>query len=75
MNNADNIKAKMAEIYDTIRDEIIYSLGCYDFAKYMYDYYDGKEPIYPSEISRLLDEYLEYAEVSESVRKEYSLED
>lgn len=75
MYDTDSIKVKLDEIYRTMRDEIVYSLGCRDFAEYMHDYYDGKEPIYPSEINRILDEYFEDIEVSECIRRELLLED
>lgn len=35
-----------------------YFKGASDFMKFMHDYYDGKEPIYPSEMEYILAEFI-----------------
>ena len=74
-DGVDSTKVKMDEVYKAIYDGTMYYLGVHDFAKYMHDYYGGKEPIYPSEMDEILDKFLESVGVSEDARKEMALED
>ena len=58
-----------------IDDKVAYTMGAIDCIKFMHNYYDGAEPIYPSEMAVILDKFLESIGVSEELREDISLED
>lgn len=58
-----------------INDKVAYTMGAIDCVKFMHNYYEGVEPIYPSEMAVILDKFLESIGLSEELRKDISLED
>ena len=59
---------------ESIKYSVMYILGAVDCAKYMHDYYKGAEPIYPSEMAMILDEFLEKIGAIDEIRNDISLE-
>lgn len=58
-----------------IDDRVTYTMGAIDCVKFMHDYYDGVEPIYPSEMAVILDKFLESIGVPKELREDITLED
>lgn len=58
-----------------INDKVAYTMGAIDCVKFMHDYYEGAEPIYPSEMAMILDKFLESIGLSEELRKDINLKD
>lgn len=58
-----------------IEDRVAYTMGAIDCMKFMHDYYDGAEPIYPSEMAAILDKFLESIGMSKELREDITLEE
>jgi hypothetical protein len=63
------------KVSESIQDNVIYIMGAVHCAKYMYDYYGGREAIYPSEMAYILDKFLENVGLPEDIRQSVTLED
>lgn len=62
------------KISEGIQDRVMYTVGAIDCAKYLYDYYDRCEPIYPSEMANILDEFFKSIKLEEDMRKDIEKE-
>lgn len=69
LGNIDG-NALIEKVQESIRDDVAYTMGAIDCVKFMYDYYDGAEPIYPSEMAVILDKFFESIGLSEELRKD-----
>lgn len=65
----------MEKVQESIEDNVAYTMGAIDCVKFMYNYYNGTEPIYPSEMAAILDKFLESIGLSEELRKDITLEE
>ena len=63
------------KVCEAMKDGVMYFVGAIECAKYMHDYHNGDKPIYPSEMTEILNKFLEHVGYPEDYREDINLED